>query len=86
MSGLTPAERSMRASIAAQTRWSNTDRRQASADARRRQLERYEAQVDPEGVLAPEERAKRADNALRADMQRLALKSAKARRIKAEAS
>lgn len=82
---LTPAERSTRASIAANTRWQNTDRKQASADARRRQLARYETTVDPDGNLPPAERAQRADNALRADMQRLALKSAKARRLQAEA-
>ncbi|CAN5907527.1 hypothetical protein BH23ACT2_BH23ACT2_15380 [soil metagenome] len=80
---LTPSERSTRASIAGATRWAHTDRRQASADARRRQMAKYEALVDPDGQLDPAERAARADNARKADMQRLALKSAKARRLRA---
>lgn len=81
---LTPSERSIRAQIAANKRWAHTDRRKASEDARQRQMERYEDLVDPTGVLDPAERAARADNARKADMQRLALKSAKARRARAE--
>jgi hypothetical protein len=41
---------------------------------------KFEREVDPEGKLSPQERAKRAEYARRAHMQRLALKSAKARR------
>jgi hypothetical protein len=41
---------------------------------------RYLEKVDPEGVLAPDERAKRADALMRADMQRLAIKSAAVRK------
>lgn len=78
---LSPSERSLRAQIAANTRWANTDRRQASEDARRKRLTHFENVVDPDGTLAPAERIQRAENAMRAEMQRLALKSAKARRL-----
>jgi hypothetical protein len=41
---------------------------------------RFERQVDPAGILPPEERARRADRARRAWMLQLAAKSAEARR------
>lgn len=83
---MTASERSMRASIAANARWANTDRRTESERARRAQLDRFEVEVDPDGTLDPDERARRADNARRAHMQRLALKSAQARRARKAAS
>jgi hypothetical protein len=43
-------------------------------------LDKFEKQVDPEGTLPPQERAKRAENARKAYFARLALKSAQARR------
>jgi hypothetical protein len=43
-------------------------------------MDRFAKQVDPDGVLPPEERAKRADSARRAYFLGLAAKSAKARR------
>ncbi len=82
---LTPSQRSMRAQIAANTRWAHTDRRKASEDARQRQMAKYEALVDPDGTLEPDERSRRADNARKAAMQTLALRSAKARRLAREA-
>jgi hypothetical protein len=83
---LTAAERSLRAQSAANTRWAHTDRRQASEDARERQLRRFEKLVDPDGIQSPEERALRAENARKAHMASLALKSAKARRLRREAA
>ncbi len=77
---LTPQERSTRARIAAHTRWANTDPATASEQARRRQLDRFEREVDPDGSMAPQERARRAEHARKAHMHRLALKSAKVRR------
>ena len=80
---LTPAERSLRASIAAHTRWANTDRatRQRLADnGQAGLLRRFAAEVDPPGLLPAEEREKRAHSLLTAHMKRLALKSAKTRR------
>jgi HPt (histidine-containing phosphotransfer) domain-containing protein len=47
---------------------------------------RYERQVDPERVLDPAERAKRVENARKAHMLAMALKSAKARRLRKEAA
>ena len=48
--------------------------------ARKGFLQRFEREVDPEGVLEPAERARRAEAARKAYMLRLALKSAQARR------
>ena len=42
-------------------------------------MARFEREVDPDGVLTPQERTKRAENAKCAYFKRLALKSAKAR-------
>lgn len=42
--------------------------------------ERFVREVDPDGLLSPEERARRAEAAKRAHMARLAMKSAMARR------
>lgn len=74
-------ERSLSASIAADTRWSRTpDRAAATAPARRALEEKFEREVDPEGILDPALRAKLAQNAKSAHYKRLALKSARARR------
>lgn len=80
---MTPAQRRLRAQIAANTRWSNTpDRSAASANARAALMGRWEKQVDPDGVLSPAERARLAVNACNAHCQRMALKSATSRRKK----
>ena len=77
------ADRSQLAKIAAHSRWSQTDDPTAATAPARAGLQRkFELQVDPDGVLAPEERAKRAESARRAHFQRLALKSAQSRRAK----
>ncbi|MDX3662381.1 hypothetical protein PV646_34185 [Streptomyces sp. ID05-26A] len=81
----TPAPKSRRHSIAgrigAHISWANTpDRAARTAPAVRAAMARFEKQVDPDGVLAPEERAKRAANARTAYFTRLALKSHAARR------
>jgi hypothetical protein len=44
--------------------------------------ERFEREVDPEGVLEPAERARRAQHARTAYYSRLALKSAQVRRAR----
>ena len=78
---LTPAERSMRAQIAAHESWARTPDRSARTAAARRAAEaRFERQVDPEGKLTPQERAWRAEHARKAHMQRMALRSAQARK------
>lgn len=45
-------------------------------------MQRFEREVDPDGILAPDERARRAESKRRAYFQRLALKSAHARRAR----
>ena len=77
------ADRSQVAKIAANTRWAQEpDRSAAMQPARDGMYRRFEDQVDPDRVLAPEERAKRVENARSAHYQRLALKSAQSRRAK----
>jgi hypothetical protein len=78
---LTPAQRSLRARIAAHASWANTsDRSARTAAARKAALDRFERQVDPDGVLPAEERTQRAASARKAHFARLALLSARARR------
>jgi hypothetical protein len=69
--------------IGAHTRWANEpDRTAALQPARDGMYRKFEDQVDPDRRLAPDERAKRVDSARKAYYQRLALKSAQARRAK----
>lgn len=82
-----PSDRALIARIAAAERWAQTeDRAAATAPARRALLDRFEKQVDPDGVLAPAERARRAASAKTAFYTRLALKSAQARRARVRAA
>lgn len=74
-------DRVLIAKLAAHERWSRcTDPAAATAAARRAFADRFERQVDPDGVLEPGKRARRAESARRAFFMRLALKSAQARR------
>ncbi|TDL01966.1 hypothetical protein EI067_00350 [Mycobacterium paragordonae] len=74
----------MRGQIAAHDSWAKTsDRSARTANARKALLDKFERQVDPDGTLAPAERAKRAENARKAHFKRLALKSAQARKRRA---
>jgi hypothetical protein len=62
----------MRARIAAEISWSRTaDRSARTRPARQAFLKRFERQVDPDGKLPPDERAYRAQHALRAYMLQL---------------
>lgn len=73
--------RSMRGRIGAFESWARTpDRAARTWPARKAAFDRFEREVDPDGMLTPQERAKRAEWARKAHMQRLALKSAAARR------
>ena len=56
----------------------------AGDPARRAAFATFEQAVDPDGVLSADERAKRADNLHRAHLQQMALKSAQARRLRAQ--
>ena len=80
LAALTPAQRSMRARIAANTRWSRDGERRANAErAQRGLLAKFEAEVDPDGVLPEAERIRRAKAARRAHMQRLQFLSSRSR-------
>jgi hypothetical protein len=77
----TPEQRSLSARIAVHASWANTANRTArTAPGTKAFLERFEKQVDPDGVLSPVERAKRAEHARKAYFLSLAAKSAAARR------
>jgi hypothetical protein len=76
---LTPAQRKLRGRIAANTRWSREDPAPTAARGQAGLQARFEREVDPEGTLAPDERARRAQAAHKAHMQRLALRSAQIR-------
>ncbi len=59
------------------------DTRETTLAARRAFAQRFEREVDPDGVLPEAERMRRAEAAKRAHFQRMALRSAQARRKKA---
>jgi hypothetical protein len=81
------SERRLRAQIAAHQSWARTeDRASRTANARKAMLDKFEREVDPDGVLTPIERAKRAEHARKAYFLRLALKSAQARRRRSGAA
>jgi hypothetical protein len=80
--GLSPAERSLRARLAAHSMHARHDAQETTTAAGAAFLARFEAEVDPDGVLPPDERRRRAEHARRAYFTRLALASAKARRSK----
>jgi hypothetical protein len=78
---MTNSDRALIARIAAHERWARTaDRSAATAACRKAFLDRFEAEVDPDGKLDPTVRARLADNKRRAYFQRLALRGAQARR------
>ncbi|GAA1550686.1 hypothetical protein GCM10009827_084180 [Dactylosporangium maewongense] len=84
---MTPAQRTMRASLAAHTRWAvEPDREKALQPARDGLLARFERQVDPDGVLPPAERARRAESARKAFYRSMQLKSSRARAARRGAS
>jgi hypothetical protein len=75
--------RRLRAQLAINTRYarmSDHERKESTAAARRAANDRFEREVDPDGVLSVAERQRRAAYARRAHMQRMALASAKARK------
>lgn len=82
---LTPGEVRTAQSAGALKSWARTEDRSArTAPARRALLDRFERQVDPDGELSPQERARRAETARRAHMKELALRSAISRRLAKE--
>lgn len=75
--------RALIARIASHSRWAHcSDPAAATAPAREAFFARFEHDVDPERILTPEERARRAEHAKKAYFLRLALKSAQVRSAK----
>jgi len=79
---LSPAERSLRARLAAYAMHARHDARRTSANGRAAFLARFDREVDPEGLLEPDERQRRAEQARRAYFARLSLAAVKARQAK----
>lgn len=80
---LTPEERSLRARLAAHELHSRVNSLAHTAPARAASpgsLTWHERAVDPDGILDPTERRRRAEHHKSAHFARLALKSARARR------
>lgn len=85
MAAFDPTARIRTAQIAANARWAmEPDRTAATAAGRRAADLRFEKQVDPDGVLPADERARRAQNARTAHYQRMGTASAKSRARKRE--
>ena len=85
---LTPAEISLRAQLAVHSSWAKTTDRAARTNPglQAANVTRFEKLVDPDGILSPQERAKRAASARKAHIARMAMASAKARRLRAQAT
>ena len=77
---MTSQERQARARLAAHAMHSQHDSRQTTQRARKAFLDRFEREVDPDCLLPPDERARRASQARSSYFVALALKSAQARR------
>lgn len=79
----TPAERSRDARIAALSRWAHEDPTANAVRGQRGLQDRFEREVDPDGVLNPAERARRAECARKAHMERLSKAGVAARQARA---
>ena len=84
---LTAEQRSMRASIAAHSRWSKEDPAANAARGQAGLLARFDREVrEAEPGLSEAEYERRAQSAYRAHMGRLALASSKARKVASDAT
>jgi hypothetical protein len=82
---ITPEQRRRRARIAAHASWANTsDRTARTSSGTKAFLDRFERQVDPEGVLPEDVRAAMAKHARTAYMLQLAERSVAVRRRKGQ--
>lgn len=83
----TPGERSLIGRAGAHAKWARTtDRKAATAPARKGYMARFERLVDPNNELPEGERAIRAQHAMHEHMARAALASVKARAAKRAAA
>jgi hypothetical protein len=79
----TPEMRAMHSRLASHVRWAHEpDRTAATAPARAGLQERFEREVDPDGVMDPVERVKRVENLRKAYYTRLTYLSLQARLAK----
>jgi hypothetical protein len=76
---LTPAQRRLRAQIAAHHLHARVNGTEHTAPARNAFMARFELEADPDGILDPAERKRRAEHLRKAYFKTLAFKSAKAR-------
>lgn len=76
---LTAEQRVIRARIAALARWSKEDPKPTAERGQAGLLAKFEREVDPDKVLPPEERRRRANVAQRLHMTKLAFAASKAR-------
>jgi len=83
MAGLDRSDRALRGRIGAYRLHATHDSRQTSRPGREAFLASFERQVDPDGILSPAERARRAAHARSAHFAKLAYLSARARRKRA---
>jgi hypothetical protein len=82
-----PTDRVAVARIAAAERWAREpDRAAATAPARAGLRAKFERQVDPDGLLPPQDRARRADALQHAHMLRMSRAAARGRSRRASAS
>lgn len=80
---MTPAERSLRARMAAfamHAKYGTSGSRRLAKSGQDGLMARFEREVDPSGELPPEERRRRAEQLRRAHMARLTMLSIKAKR------
>jgi hypothetical protein len=77
---VSPDERVLISRMGAHALHARYDSKAVSQPARDAFMARFEREVDPDGVLDPRERSRRAEHAKRLYFTRLAHKSAKARR------
>jgi len=77
---MSPEDRVLYARMAAHVLHSRYDSKELTAPARRAFLERFEREVDPDSVLEPAERRRRAEHAKKAHFYRMALASSRARK------
>ena len=84
---LTPAEFRLHQQLAVYSSWAKTEDRAARTQPGQQaaNVTRFENQVDPDRKLPPEVRAQMVASARQAHLKRIALASAKARRLRAQA-
>jgi len=79
---LSPAERSMRARVAAYALHAQRDSRELTVKARSAAWQKYLDEVDPDGSLPEAERVRRAESLRKSRLLAASLKAAVARRTK----